>query len=115
MKNNNEIFEEFWTNYSWAEPIKLSYRLYYDEFGNPVAYSTEELDGKYIEVTPEQYASNNYNVVIRNNQLVDKTNFIITTKLVPAEVGTPCDPTDVTIVVTNSHSNHWKLKHYDNN
>lgn len=114
MKNNNEIFEDFWNSFNWPDPVTLSYRLYYDDSGNPIVYSTEDLDYKYIEVTPEQYALNNYNIVIRNNQIIDKTNFIITTKLVPSTSGTPCDPTDVTVVVTNSQAKHWILKHYDN-
>lgn len=113
--NNNEIFEEFWANYKWPEPVELIFRLYYDEAGRPIVYSTEDLPGKYIEVTQEQYSAGNYDILVRNSTIINKPKIIITNKLTPSNCGTLCHELDVSIVVDKTPGQYWNLKHYDNN
>ena len=112
--NNNEIFEEFWANYSWPESVPVFYRLYYNESGEPVVYSMEDRPGKYIEITAEQFAASDPHVRVRNGKLI-QLQFARTTKLVPSDTGTPCDPANVAIVVDeNQIFQRWKLTHYEN-
>jgi|688.fasta_scaffold1427743_1 hypothetical protein len=116
MNNNDQIFLDFWKSYQWPEIKKIFYRLYYDEHGNPIVYSMEDLPGKYIEVTAEQYAEHNYRVIVKNNELIKQAqNFVLTKKLIPSNSGTACYPTDITIVVDTNPNQKWKLKNYDNN
>jgi hypothetical protein len=113
--NNNEIFEEFWNNYVWPESVPVFYRLYYNDAGEPVVYSMEDLPGKYIEITSEQFAASNPHVRVREGKLV-LLQFARTSKLIPSDSGTPCDPYNITIVVDeNQNSQRWNLKHYENN
>lgn len=113
--NNNEIFEDFWANFKWPEPAPIFYRLYHDDQGQPIVYSMEDLPGKYIEVTSQQYGENNYRVLVRNGQLINK-NYSQTSKLTPDTIGTTCHPADVSIIVSETDTNQrWKLQFYDNN
>lgn len=112
--NNNEIFEDFWKTYTWPEYVPVFYRLYYNDAGEPVAYSMEDQPGKYIDITPEQFAASDPHVRVRNNQLV-KSNAASVRKLIPDDNGTPCAVDNVAIVVDAAQPNQkWKLKNYDN-
>ena len=106
---NNEEFLEFWRNYEWTDVKPVYLRLYYDDDGLPLFYSQEALPGKYIEVTPEQFALQDRSVKVVDGQLVrQKTTRL--TKLVPAESGTLCHVNDVTIVVSDQPGQYWKKK-----
>lgn len=111
--NNNEIFEDFWKSYVWPEPATIFYRLYYNDQGMPIAYSMEDLPGKYIEITAEQYAVSDPHVRVKNGQLIKTTTCAIS-KLIPAADGTPCAVDNITIVENTQHNQKWKLKNYDN-
>lgn len=111
--NNNEIFEDFWKNYTWPEVKPIFFRLYYDDLGAPLFYSMEDLPGQYIEITAEQFAESSGQVVVKNGQLIKKSQNR-SSKLVPSETGVQCHPEHVTIVVESPDAQRWKLKHYDN-
>jgi hypothetical protein len=113
--NNNEIFEQFWQDFKWPEPSPVFYRVYYGEPSEPLVYSMEELPGKYIDITAEQYAASDPHARVRNGKLV-RPQVAQVAKLAPAVRGTPCDPANVAIVVAESQPNQkWKLQHYENN
>jgi hypothetical protein len=116
MDENTRNFLDFWNNYTWPDPEPVFYRLYHDDDGNPIVYSMEDLPGKYIEITPEEYIEHSYRVCVKDNKLIKKPlNLISTKKLVPSDTGTSCHTNDVTIVVDVEHNQKWKLKNYDNN
>ena len=102
-------FLEFWNNYQWTDPAPVCYRLYHDHAGLPLFYSQEDLPGKYIEVTPEQFALQDTRVKVVDGKLVRQRTSVMT-KLVPAKSGTLCHPTDVTIVVAGQPGQYWKKK-----
>jgi hypothetical protein len=113
--NNNEIFEQFWQDFKWPEPAPVFYRVYYGEPGEPLVYSMEDLPGKYIEITAEQYAASDPHARVRDGKLIHPQVAQVS-KLAPATTGTPCDPVNVAIVVAESQSNQkWKLRYYENN
>lgn len=97
--NNNEIFLDFWRSYQWPEKKSVSQRLYHDDDGYPLFYTMEDLPGKYVEVTPEQYARASFKVKVIDGQVrIIESNKIVR-KLQPGDQGTPCHPKDITIVV----------------
>jgi len=102
-------FLEFWRNYEWTDIKPVHYRLYHDDVGLPLFYSHEALPGKYVDVTPEQFALQDLAVKIIDGRLVQQRTTGMT-KLVPADSGTLCHTTDVTIVVTGQPGQYWKKK-----
>ena len=102
--------EEFWSALApVAAPTPAVYRLYYDEQGNPLFYSPEELPGNYIEIDQLTFASSPTNIKVVNGKMVVLKTATVS-KLVPGEIGTPCYPRDVSIVVDESQPNtKWSL------
>ena len=111
---NEQEFLEFWNNYQWTDPIPVHYRLYYDDAGLPLFYSQEDKSGNYIDVTPEQYARASMNVRVRDGKLIELTGTVFS-KLRPTNTGTPCDPADITVVVSTDQTHQcWSLTTNDN-
>jgi hypothetical protein len=102
-------FLEFWRDYEWTDPKPVHYRLYYDEAGLPRFYSHEDSPGKYIEVTPEQFALQDRAVKVIDGKLA-RQRTVRMTKIVPARSGTLCHSADVTIVVADQPGQYWKKK-----
>jgi len=102
-------FLDFWHNLKWTEIKPVYRRLYYDEAGEPLFYSQEDLPGKYIEVTPEQFALQDRSVKIIDGKLVRRRTARMN-KLVPAKSGTLCHVNDVTILVDDQPGQYWKKK-----
>jgi hypothetical protein len=104
--NENE-FLDFWKTIEWPEIKPVFYRLYYDEAGLPLFYSQEDLPGKYIDITPEQFALQDMAVRVVDEKLIQyKTIWV--TKLIPADSGTLCHSQDVAIVVASQSGKYWK-------
>ena len=104
-----EEFLEFWSNYQWTDPKPVQYRLYYDDAGLPLFYSHEDLPGKYIDVTPEQFALKDMSVKAIDGKIVRRRTAWMT-KIVPAESGILCHTTDVSVIVANQPGQYWKKK-----
>jgi len=100
-------FLEFWHSHQWTDVKPVHYRLYHDDAGLPLFYSHEDLPGKYVDVTPEQFALQDRSVKIIDGQLVQRRTTRMT-KLVPADSGTLCHINDVTIVVAEHPGQYWK-------
>ena len=115
MNETTQNFWQVWNNLEPWQPPKIIWRLYYDNAGFPLFYSQEDKPGNYIDITPEQYQRASMRVRVRNGQLVElKLNPV--TKLIPAEIGTPCHPNDVSIVVTESQENtKWSRRVFESN
>lgn len=115
MNDTTQNFLDVFTNSEpWSLPV-VFWRLYYDDAGFPLFYTQEDLPGKYIDVTPEQYILGNMHVRVRDGQLIElKANLV--KKLVPAESGTLCHPQDVSIVVSTVEPHQsWRLKTNESN
>lgn len=105
--------EEFWkilTNV--PDKAKLFYRLYHDSYGVPLFYSMEDLPGTYIEIDQETFSRSPSNVRVHKGKLYELTEKI-TSKLIPADIGTPCHPEDVSIVVPDTiNHQRWSKRTY---
>jgi hypothetical protein len=100
-------FLEFWRNYEWIDVEPVHYRLYHDDAGLPLFYSHEDQPGKYIEVTPEQFALQDRSIKIVDGKMVSQRTAMMT-KIVPSESGTLCHTNDVTIIVDDQPGQYWK-------
>lgn len=107
---NEQEFLEFWNNYKWTDVKPVYYRLYHSDSGEPLFYSHEDLPGKYIDVTPEQFALQDRAVKVVDKKLVRQRTARMT-KLVPSDSGTLCHTQDVTVVVVDDQpGQYWKKK-----
>ena len=86
--------------------VDLEYRLYYNDLGEVLFYTTEDLPGKYIIVDKQVYDTGRYDNTVVNGKLVTPAQYIYQ-KLVP--VDTPDLNNDVSIVSDAK----WKLKRYE--
>ena len=110
----NATTENFWRAWAepWPEPAPVFYRLYYDAQGLPVCYTMEDLPGQYIEVDRDTYVQGSLNVRIINGQFKQLQQSMIVDKLQPSNTGTPCDPRDVCVVVSQQNPCiFWNSKH----
>jgi hypothetical protein len=108
----NETTENFWQVFSklepWTPPV-VFWRLYYDDAGYPLFYTMEDKPGNYIDVTPEQFQRASMQVKVVDGKLVELITRRIK-KLAQQDTGTPCYPSDVSIVVDRSNPHQcWKL------
>ena len=87
-------------------------KLYYDNNGCPIQYTTEDLDGNYIEVDAETFATTPWNVQVVNGGLVKLPPKVYYNRLMPSDQGTQCDPRDVA-VIRDANGQHWKRKTYE--
>lgn len=103
--------QEFWAALAPPPaPPEPVYRLYYDELGDPLFYSMENLPGNYIDMDQDSYFNTPSNIKVINGKLVIlKTS--VACKLKPGETGIACDPQDVCVVVSEAHPHtKWSLK-----
>lgn len=93
------------------KPVPVTYRLYYDDQGRPIVYSMEQLPGNYIEICREDYVTGSHAVRVVKGRLVH-LGLKTSEKLIPSDSGTPCYPTDVSIVDSRSTA-YWSKHFYD--
>ena len=107
-------FLDFWKAIEWPEIKPVYFRLYYDDSGLPLFYSHEDQPGKYIDLTPEQFALRDLQVRVVNGVLTPRKR-PVPPKLVPSDQGIPCDPNDVAVVVVSAQepNQRWKLKQHE--
>ena len=105
--------EEFWAALApLPEPPPFIYRLYYDDNGLPQFYSMEDLPGKYVEIDQATFNNSPTNVRVVDSKLTYlKSSTVLKLHPSPNGPGTPCHPSNVSIVVdeTQSHTK-WILK-----
>ena len=114
MSNTGALTEqEFWSILAaMPEPQPIFYRLYHDDQGLPLFYSTEDLPGNYITIDQETYNRSPSDVRVVQGQMV-KNSQGHTTKLVPHHHGTGCAVHDVSIVIDHGPVQYWTKKTYE--
>lgn len=98
-QETTDNFWAVWNNWQPNSPAQIFYRLYYDDHGDLLFYSMEDLPGNYIEIDQKAFAASASNVKVINGQLKYLTT-TKTKKIVPGnDIGTACHPNDVCVVV----------------
>jgi hypothetical protein len=84
-------------------PSPQEFRLYYNpEDGTVAGYSAEPLEsGVYIVIDKQTFLEHRFDVRVINQRVV-RVNSNTTSRLRVADVGTPCDPDDITLVVNKA-------------
>jgi|688.fasta_scaffold47401_2 hypothetical protein len=114
----NETTENFWLALAEPapEPVPIFFRLYYNERGEPVSYSMEDLPGNYIEIDAETYHRSSFNVRVVDGKLVPVVYKRPVSKLKPSTAGTACAPNNVSVVVAEDRPHtKWSLKSNESN
>ena len=103
-------FLEIWFNQR-TDQVEIEYRLYYDEQGWPLFYSTERVEGNYVVIDRQTYLDSPKHIRIVDGK-IKRIKVLFGKKLVPAEQGQACDSTDVCVIVADqSPSKKWAIKH----
>jgi hypothetical protein len=114
----NKTTENFWLALAEPvpDPVPVFFRLYYNERGEPVSYSMDDLPGNYIEIDAETYQRSRSNVRVVDGKIVPVIHKRPTSKLKPGATGTTCAPDNVSVVVAEDQPHiKWSLKSNESN
>jgi hypothetical protein len=114
----NETTENFWLALAETSPesAPIFFRLYYNERGEPVSYSMDDLPGNYIEIDAETYQRSSQRVRVIDGKLVHILPKKSTSKLMPGTTGTACSIENVSVVVAEDQPHtKWSLKSNESN
>jgi len=107
-----DAFAEGIANAETTPTIQVKYYLYHD--GTKPLFFTCDLqeEGKFIEVTVQEYNECNLDEYeVDGMKLVKKELPTALPRLVPVETGgTPCHPEDITVVADSSDSIMWSIR-----
>ena len=112
--SDQDTTDNFWTAFnSWEPQAELKpplYRVYYNEQGYPLFLTNEDLPGNYIDIDRETFVDfPKYVRVVAGKLELLQVHHV--SKLVPGKSGTPCAPTDVSVVVSSEQQHvKWSLK-----
>lgn len=111
-----ETTENFWKAFATQvkqTEQKIEYRLYYDENGNPLYFSMEDLPGNYIVIDRETYVKSPTNIKVIDKKLIQKQTTDIH-KLIPSKNGIACAISNICIVVSENEPHiKWEEKYYE--
>jgi len=97
-----------------TSPSKIEFKLYYDDNGLPLFYSTENENGNYIVIDHETYSRGDYNnIKVKDGKILQRSP-LDSTKLIKSDTeGVSCHKNDVSIIEDTNTGQYWKLKTYE--
>jgi hypothetical protein len=108
--------DAFWqavAEHDWQQPNHiLEFRLYYNEHGEVLCYSMEDLPGNYISIDRQTFDQARVDILVKHGKIIKISN-PISWKLAPAnEENYACHAQDVTVIVPVEHEQRkfWKVK-----
>ena len=108
-----EEFFSIWQSQTQQIHKTPEYRLYHDENGFPLFFSTEELPGNYIVVDQDIFFGGARNIRVLDGKLkIYQT--VFGKKLIPTDQGQACDARNVCVIVPEDQPHiKWNLKHQE--
>jgi hypothetical protein len=91
-------------------------RLYYDDNGDCICYTCEDLEGNYLVIDSQTFAEGRPDVKVINGELIKPSSKVNIVKLVISDTGTICAEEDVGIVVDEQYIGpvlKWEEKLYE--
>ena len=113
MSMTEEEFFGIWNSQTQQTHPDPEYRLYHDENGFPLFFSTEDLLGNYIVVDQATFLGGSRSIRVIDGKLkIYQTSF--GKKLAPAPYGQACDSRNVCVIVDENQTHtKWALKHQE--
>ncbi len=94
--------------------VELEYRLYYDDRGKVIIYTTEKIVGKYLVITKEQYSECRMDVLVIDGEILRTERRKNVYVLEKNTEGVKTSKYDVNIIVQDNDDGHyWKLNCYE--
>jgi len=94
----------------------VEFKLYYDDNGDCICYTCENLEGNYIVVDTEVFAEARPDVKVINGVLIKPSSIAKIVKLVPSNIGTTCAIENILMIVDDSYDGEtitWEEKLYE--
>jgi hypothetical protein len=96
--------EEFAEMFKAFKPVvPTEFRLYYNDEGDPLFYTCEKPDGKYITVSSNVYFANRMDVKVIDGKIKYLADYITLSKFSPGTAGIKCAKEDINIIVSDDY------------
>lgn len=89
----------------------VEYRVYYNNHGNILFYTTEKPEGDFLVIDKQTYIEARYDLCVADKKLVKKVKGITIRKYKPDSKGISCHKEDISILVKGNlkQNQKWKL------
>jgi len=97
-------------------PKLPEFRLYYDENGRVLFYTSDKPEGNYIVIDNMTYAEGRQDIRVLEGVIHKASEFVVVTKLERSETGTTCATEDVSIIVDKGYTGKtqtWKAETHE--
>lgn len=95
----------------------VEFRLYYDDNGDCICYTCEDLEGKYLVIDSITFAEGRHDVKVIDGELIKPSNIVNVVKLViDYDEGVACAEEDISIIADEKYIGpvlKWKEKLYE--
>jgi hypothetical protein len=87
---------------------QYEYRVYYNDDGSIITYTTDNLSGRYLVITKEEYARADHTMVVIDNKLYSKSDFRTISKYIKSGTGIKTSKYSINIIDNSEDSNCWE-------
>ena len=94
----------------------VEFRLYYDDNGDCICYTCENLEGNFLVIDSQIFAEGRPDVKVIDGKLIKPSNIINVVKLILSDNGIKCAVEDIGIVVDTDYIGPvltWEEKLYE--
>ena len=91
-------------------------RLYYDDKGNVICYTNENLEGNYLVIDAQTFAEARTDIKVLEGRIVRSIEGTVVTRLVPSMFGVKCVAEDICIVAPDDYMGAtvwWQTEKYE--
>lgn len=106
--------EVFFTDRGDVLPRSVEFRVYYRDDGSIISYTTENIEGKYIVITPEQYAQARHDAKVVGDKLIYTHRRSHVSKLVRNKTeGIKTSKYDISVISDGNDSTYYTIQAYE--
>jgi hypothetical protein len=94
----------------------VEFRLYYNDNGEVICYTCENLQGNYILVDRQTFAEGNPHVKVIEGKVIKPSSLVSIIKYLQSNQGITCAKEDISIVVDSNYTEDiitWEEKLYE--
>ena len=110
----DEEFLELFQSLPVFQPRVLEFRAYYADDGKILSYTTEDIPGKYIVITSDQYAESRHDAKVIDGKLVYTHRRSHVFKLVKNKTdGVRTSKYDISVIQNDDESTYYRITAYE--